>query len=286
MNQGNQDKRKQRDYEDEDSEEEEIEQPINVHNKGDMEEEINLDFVFLDPNQKQFHSIKSFINGYLEGISFKSSELANIICDQVELGTMVGQEDEDNVFGFTTILNIGEIKSNAIGEILHYVDTKSQQYNKQHQQLQHIFQTPKKIGLFINERILNLAPQLVPILHNQLKEDINWLQKEDPSNPLTNLDYLLVITKCFKDNDQQKQTQKKSTSDLNDLIFQKFEDYVFLEKSVVSFRFLSEGSKQTQQVSDYMKTDQEGQICYRLIYLIQLKDYLAQIVNIEKYVQQ
>ncbi|CAK79692.1 unnamed protein product (macronuclear) [Paramecium tetraurelia] len=286
MNQGNQDKRKQRDYEDEDSEEEEVEQPINVHNKGDMEEEVNLDFVFLDPNQKQFHSIKTFINGYLEGISFKSSELANIICDQVELGTMVGQEDEDNVFGFTTILNIGEIKSNAIGEILHYVDTKSQQYNKQHQQLQHIFQTPKKIGLFINERILNLAPQLVPILHNQLKEDINWLQKEDPSNSLTNLDYLLVITKCFKDNDQQKQTQKKSTSDLNDLIFQKFEDFVFLQKSVVSFRFLSEGSKQTQQVSDYMKTEQEGQICYRLIYLIQLKDYLAQIANIEQYVQQ
>ncbi|CAD8072877.1 unnamed protein product [Paramecium primaurelia] len=286
MNQGNQDKRKQRDYEDDDSEEEEIEQPISVHNKGDMEEEINLDFVFLDPNQKQFHSIKTFMNGYLEGISFKSSELANIICDQVELGTMVGQEDEDNVFGFTTILNIGEIKSNVIGEILHYVDTKSQQFNKQHQQLQHIFQTPKKIGLFINERILNLAPQLVPILHNQLKEDINWLQKEDPSNSLTNLDYLLVITKSFKDNDQQKQTQKKSTTDLNDLIFQKFEDFVFLQKSVVSFRFLSEGSKQTQQVSDFMKTEQDGQICYRLIYLIQLKDYLAQIANIEKYVQQ
>ncbi|CAD8066101.1 unnamed protein product [Paramecium sonneborni] len=281
-----QDKRKQRDYEDDDSEEEEIEQPINLHNKGDMEEEINLDFVFLDPNQKQFHSIKTFINGYLEGISFKSSELANIICDQVELGTMVGQEDEDNVFGFTTILNIGEIKSNAIGEILHYVDAKSQQYNKQHQQLQHILQTPKKVGLFINERILNLAPQLIPILHNQLREDINWLQKEDPNNSLTNLDYLLVITKCFKDNDQQKQTQKKSTSDLNDLIFQKFEDYIFLQKSFVSFRFLSEGSKQTQQVSDFMKTEQDGQICYRLIYLIQLKDYLAQIVNIEQYVQQ
>lgn len=51
---------------------------------------------------------------------------------------MVGQEDEDNVFGFVTILNIGEIKynliytlrSNAIGEILHYIDAKSQQYNK------------------------------------------------------------------------------------------------------------------------------------------------------------
>lgn len=46
-----------------------------------MEEEINLDFVFLDPNQKHFHSIKTFTNGYLEGISFKSSELANIVCD-------------------------------------------------------------------------------------------------------------------------------------------------------------------------------------------------------------
>lgn len=46
------DKRKGRDFESDESEEEE-EQPIQLSQKGDMEEEVNLDFVFLDPKPEQ-----------------------------------------------------------------------------------------------------------------------------------------------------------------------------------------------------------------------------------------
>jgi protein BCP1 len=54
-----------------------------------------VDFVFLDPNVNQQSSVKMLINGYLDGLSFRSTELADLIVKQAELGTMVGTEDND-----------------------------------------------------------------------------------------------------------------------------------------------------------------------------------------------
>jgi len=44
---------------------------------------LDVDFLFLDPNQNQFFSVKSLLNGLLDGLSYNSSDLANIVCDQV-----------------------------------------------------------------------------------------------------------------------------------------------------------------------------------------------------------
>jgi protein BCP1 len=48
--------------------------------KGEL---VNVDFLFLDPNPGQFHSVKLLINSLLDGMSYKSSALADIICNQV-----------------------------------------------------------------------------------------------------------------------------------------------------------------------------------------------------------
>ena len=45
--------------------------------------EVNVDFLFFDPSDKQRSSVKLLINGFLDGLSFRSSELAEIICNQV-----------------------------------------------------------------------------------------------------------------------------------------------------------------------------------------------------------
>ena len=49
-----------------------------------MEEELlNVDFLFYDPNPNQFFSVKNLINGLLDGMSYKSSQLADLIVNQV-----------------------------------------------------------------------------------------------------------------------------------------------------------------------------------------------------------
>lgn len=129
----NQDKRKHNDIEESDDSESPVEEPIQLNQKGDMEEELNLDFAFFDPKPEHFNSVKTLLNGYLEGISFKSSQLADLVINQLHIGTMVGVEDSPDVFGFVTILNVNQHKDQSVlGEILHYVIQKSKQYNKNH----------------------------------------------------------------------------------------------------------------------------------------------------------
>jgi hypothetical protein len=128
---------------------------------------------------------------------------------------MIGVDDEDenpnerNVLGFTTILNVNyyQVRSNTIiftpkqqdvmKEIIAYVLNKSESHNEQHNDLLQILQgEPEKVGLVINERMINLSPQLVPTLHNQLCEDIKWnIQENTEEAPLFDLKYLLFFSK-------------------------------------------------------------------------------------------
>ena len=57
--------------------------------------DVNVDFQFYDPSPDHFHAVKNLVNTYLDGASFKSSELTELIVSQVQLGTMVGIEDAE-----------------------------------------------------------------------------------------------------------------------------------------------------------------------------------------------
>lgn len=60
---------------------------MDVEDEGDWEEENEEDnqveFEFYDPNPAHYASVRGLVNGYLDGASYNSSELANIIVEQV-----------------------------------------------------------------------------------------------------------------------------------------------------------------------------------------------------------
>jgi len=82
-------------------------------------------------------------------------------------------------------------------EIVQYIVHKSETHNENHEKFLHILQNQtNKIGLLINERMLNLPPQLIPTLHNQLCEDIKWIKEQnDEDSKVFDLRYLLVLSK-------------------------------------------------------------------------------------------
>lgn len=51
---------------------------------------MEAEFEFYDPAPAQFHSIRSLLNGLIDGESYFSSELADFICQQPEVGTTIG----------------------------------------------------------------------------------------------------------------------------------------------------------------------------------------------------
>lgn len=83
-----------------------------------------IEFEFYDSNENQYHSIKNLINNLLDGNQYNSSELADIITKQVELGTMVGVSEENShllkdkeILGFATILNIVREKQESLKQV-------------------------------------------------------------------------------------------------------------------------------------------------------------------------
>ncbi len=82
-------------------------------------------------------------------------------------------------------------------EIVKYIVNKSEIHNEHHESFLKLLQSQTgKIGLLINERMINLAPQLVPTLHAQLCEDVDWILKENnEDSPAFNLKYILCLSK-------------------------------------------------------------------------------------------
>lgn len=127
------------------------------------DEEMVIDFEFYDPNENQFFSIKSLINGYLDGLSYRSSDLAQLIVSQVEVGTMVGTANDDqetfikgtkdkNILGFSTLMPLTRYhKENVFQEIFKYLEDKSKIHNENHEDFLKILKS-KNVGLFISER--------------------------------------------------------------------------------------------------------------------------------------
>lgn len=294
------DRRPMQDYdeiEDEENEEMEEEEEIDFNSKADPQmqqaqaddeegaDDIQVDFLFLDPNQSQFFSIKSLVNGILDGVSFRSSDLANIICDQVVVGTMIGVEGDDekpnekNVLGFATILNLSAYsKQDVMKEIVQYTIEKSEKHNSDHEAFVHLLKSQTDhIGLLINERMINLSPQLVPTLHAQLCEDVNWVRDQNNEDSAAfNLKYLLVLSKCYK---EAKNPTKRVNTGFDNFLYQKFEDYVFLQKAMFKFTYTAKSSKNIAGLSS-LETAAEDQICERLVYLISFEDYQASLQTV------
>jgi len=251
---------------------------------------LQVDFLFLDPSQSQFFSVKSLLNGLLDGLSFRSSDLANIVCDQVVVGTMIGVDGDDDkpneksVIAFTTLLPLKAYENqDVMKEIIGYIVSKSETHNENHQAFFSVLKDQTdKVGLLINERMINLSPQLVPTLHGQLCEDVNWIQNEKTEDSaLFNLKYILVLSKCYK---EPKAPKKKVKSDYESLIYQKFEDFVFLQKALFRFTFTAKSSKNVAGLTN-LETVAEDQICERLIYLLKIEDYVSCVQSLPSYLE-
>eukprot|EP01017_Pseudomicrothorax_dubius_P028763 TRINITY_DN3440_c0_g2_i3.p1 TRINITY_DN3440_c0_g2~~TRINITY_DN3440_c0_g2_i3.p1 ORF type:complete len:317 (+),score=93.25 TRINITY_DN3440_c0_g2_i3:29-979(+) len=258
--------------------------------KFDPEEDIfNAEFEFYDPDASQFHSVKNLINGLLDGLSFRSSQLADIVVNQSVVGTMVGvADDEDNagrpnkdknVFAFATILNLTLYRDkDVIKEIKKFILDKNKAHNDEDESFITAVDAPR-VGFFINERILNVPPQLVPILHKQLLEDLKWVREQDEEDSRAfTFDYIIGISKCHKD--AGSKSKKKSTGAFDDYLFPKFEDHELLKASEAHFLFQAHSTRNLSGLTN-LEGEMSDQICYRLVYVITYDKFVEVLSNLE-----
>ncbi|KAL4086642.1 hypothetical protein PRIC1_013704 [Phytophthora ramorum] len=205
---------------------------------------VSVDFLFSDPREAHFHSVKQFLLAYLPPSQpFDVSGLANAVVGQVTAGTMVCVEGEDDVYGFITAMNLKSFANEtSVQQILQYVAKKCPSADQS--KLQQILSI-KNVGLVLNERMVNLPYQLVPALHSALHEDIEWAIENEDTEELRNsfkMDYFLILATCTEEKSggasgAKKGKKTKTAYEQTAKFFHNFEDEFLEQEAELSFSF-------------------------------------------------
>ncbi|KAE8894326.1 hypothetical protein PF005_g2643 [Phytophthora fragariae] len=205
--------------------------------------DVSVDFLFSDPREAHFHSVKQFLLAYLPPSQpFDVSGLANAVVGQVTAGTMVCAEGEDDVYGFITALNLKSFAAEkSVQQVLQYVTKKCP--SAELPKLQQILNA-KNVGLVLNERMVNLPYQLVPALHSALHEDIEWAIENEDTEALRDsfkMDYFLILATCTEEKSgssgSKKGKKSKTTYEQTAKFFHNFEDEFLEQEAEISFSF-------------------------------------------------
>lgn len=117
--------------------------------------------------------------------------------DKKKIREMAKLELETNTIGFCTILNG---TNPAVAEVMRFFKEKFEAHSKpaDKAKLVSVMKNPSKVGVLINERIINVAPQAVPMLHQQILEDFAWVKEnsKDEFKAKYDVDFLICIAKC------------------------------------------------------------------------------------------
>uniref|UniRef100_M4BTF8 BCCIP family protein n=1 Tax=Hyaloperonospora arabidopsidis (strain Emoy2) TaxID=559515 RepID=M4BTF8_HYAAE len=204
---------------------------------------VSVEFLFADPREMHFHSIKQLLLAYLPPSQpLDVSGLANVVVGQVTVGTMVCVEGENDVYGFITALNLRRYeKETSIQQIVQYVTKKCSSADLP--KLQQILCT-KNVGLVLNERMVNLPYQLVPALHLALHEDIEWAMENEDTKELRDsfqMDYFLILSTCMEEKSGSSGSKKgkktKTAYEQTARFFYNFEDEFLQQEAELTFSF-------------------------------------------------
>ncbi|KAI9331201.1 p21-C-terminal region-binding protein-domain-containing protein [Obelidium mucronatum] len=145
--------------------------------KKPTQELIDVDFDFFDPKEIDFHGLKSL---------FKQ--------------TVVKVDDSQDPYAVTTVLNLVAETNKKLPEpiatLKSYILSKSKKYNKENHDLFESILDSKSSGLLVNERLINMPPQIVVPMLKMLDEELEWSVEEKKEKPF---EYLVYISKTYQE---------------------------------------------------------------------------------------
>jgi hypothetical protein len=146
------------------NDQEELKEGSDEENKCAEEpmEDVAVDISFIDPKEDYFQSIRWFLVNLLDGSSYNVGDLADIIIGQVQVGTLVVNEEDKqedkNVLAFASILPFElHSKRDSIKSVLKFCLEKAKEcLPKEEFSKVSTLLKESKVGLLINERYFNL----------------------------------------------------------------------------------------------------------------------------------
>lgn len=245
----------------EDSDEECIVEDMGSDNEAennddaDMEvnEEIQVDFEGFQISDNDFHGIRQMLQQLFPRDNVDTSEIADTIMKQNFIGTVLKQsetdedmsddsDDTDEVFGVTTCLSLNGMSNpcQAMTELKQMLLGKCRKHAS-NGKLAKILDSPKEeccIGWIVNERFINVPPQVSLPMFEKLSSEIAEAAKHNHKNSYDFSHYFLVC-KTYDSSSAAGAGDKMSRP--KTLHFINAEEELFFDEAAESFSYPLEG---------------------------------------------
>ncbi|KAL4831185.1 hypothetical protein H8958_008435, partial [Nasalis larvatus] len=205
------------------------------------DEEVNIEFEAYSLSDNDYDGIKKLLQQLFLKDPVNTAELTDLLIQQKHIGGVIKQTDvsedseydvdEDEVFGFISLLNLTERKGTQCAEqiqelVLSFCE-KNCEKSIVEQLDKFLNDTTKPVGLLLSERFINIPPQIALPMYQQLQKEL--AEAHRTNKPCGKCYFYLLISKTFV----EKPSNKKKAA----LMFANAEEELFYEKAVLKFNY-------------------------------------------------
>lgn len=239
--------------EDEDDSDEEEDEDDEI-----VDEEVNIEFEAYSISDNDYGGIKKLLQQLFLKAAVNTAELTNLLIQQNHIGSVIKQTDvsedsgdevdEDEIFGFISLLNLTERKGTQCAEqikelVLSFCEKTCEQ--SMVEQLDKLLNdTSKPVGLLLSERFINVPPQIALPMHQQLQKELSEARRTN--KPCGKCCFYLLISKTFMEAGKSSSRKRQGGLQQGALMFANAEEEFFYEKAVLKFSYSVQGESDTR----------------------------------------
>ncbi|TNJ27017.1 p21-C-terminal region-binding protein [Giardia muris] len=164
----------------------------NLFCQNSMTSDLQLDIDFLDPTEDQEFEVRALLASLLATTPYADTavELAKLICQQPEVGTVMLAAEGGDILGFMSCLSFTQhIDRPSVVRLLDLVLDALSTQEEHSSAIRKLFDMLEAgtatVGLLITGRYANLPGDAAAALHRVLSDDLRWISSDayDSSTP-------------------------------------------------------------------------------------------------------
>jgi len=191
----------------------------------------------MGPKEEDYASIKRFFVNFLETEVLNTTELADFVVQQSNVGSTIKITDSAEIYGLISVLNMHQHQGKeSVQQIWKYLISKAPNSILQEQLKTLMEDSNHPLGLVLNERMVNVPYELAPHLHRSLFEEIARAKQE--GDTAYNFENYLLMTNLYSHSaeDSSGPTMKKLRVG-DEISYFKPEDEIYMKEGTVYFTF-------------------------------------------------
>uniref|UniRef100_A0A8C6D0F0 BRCA2 and CDKN1A-interacting protein n=1 Tax=Moschus moschiferus TaxID=68415 RepID=A0A8C6D0F0_MOSMO len=196
-------------------------------------EEVNIEFEAYSISDNDYDGIKKLLQQLFLKAPVNTAELTDLLIQQNHVGSVIKQTDvsedsdddvdEDEIFGFISLLNLTERKGTPCAEQIKELILLLCEKNCEKSMVEQL------------DRFINVPPQIALPMHQQLQKELAEAHKTN--KPCGKCYFYLLISKTFVEAGKSNSKKKRSNQKKDELMFANAEEEFFYEKAILKFNY-------------------------------------------------